>query len=162
MRISQITRKLEWIAMIGLMSLCACDSKNDPTPPPQVIDVTEKAIPLTELRKKTADYRDREVTVAAYLFTHEEGPWIGTELKSPLENTMNLVISESSRISSKDLTHFRTWYHWEEGFPALITGTLRIGDLKIAHGTTLKNEPWIEVSHAVEVKITDQRWVEIQ
>jgi hypothetical protein len=141
MRTSWITRKVEYIAIITVLSLSACDSKNDPTPATHAIDATKKAISLAELQNKAADYRDREVTVAAYLFTHEEGPWIGAELKSPLKNTMHLVVSESSRIIPEDQTHFRIWYEWKEGFPALITGTLRIGDLKIAHGTTLKNQP---------------------
>ena len=155
----------QWISLSFLLPLCACDSKNNQTPHAAVsreMENTSNILPLAELQKHSADYKDQKVTVAAYLFTHEEGPWIGSELKSPLKNAMSLVISESSQLSSGDPDHFRAWYHWEDGFPALITGTLRIGGLKIAHGPTLKNEPWIEVSHAVEVEITDQRWNGIQ
>ncbi len=156
-------RKLQWISIGVVLALSACDSKNETITQPAVLQentVTSKVVPLWDILNSLPAHKDQEITVAGYLFTHEEGAWIGSDIKSPLENTLALSVPSLSKISSKDPKRFRWWFSREEGFPALIKGTLRIGEFKNALGIISKNHPWIEVSHATEVDVYDPRWTD--
>lgn len=114
-------------------------------------------ISLAELRMNPQDYLDREVSVATYLFTHEEGPWIGDHLDKPLLNTLSLKSSESSELVAANSSKFRWWFEYQDGFPIIITGIFRVGDW-MAHGQAIKDHPYLEVAKAREVGSDDEIW----
>jgi len=117
-----------------------------------------KVISLSFLQGNQADHVDQEVVVATYLFTHEEGPWIGDNLKNPLADTMSLKINEQSRLVAKDSAKFRWWYEYQEGYPVVLSGVFRVGRWKIGHERFIENHPYIEVSQATEVGADDPFW----
>ncbi len=101
---------------------------------------------------------DQEVTVSGYLFTHEDGPWLASDLDRPLRDVLSLKISEESKIASKDESQPRWWYKYDEGFPVLITGTLRIENYKEGGRGIRINHPYMEVSIAQEVDVSNHDW----
>ena len=117
-----------------------------------------KVISLSFLQGNQAAYVDHEVAVATYLFTHEEGPWIGDNLKKPLVDTMSLKVTEQSRLVAKDSAKFRWWYEYQEGCPVVLSGIFRVGRWKIGHERFIENHPYIEVSQATEVGADDPSW----
>lgn len=102
-------------------------------------------------------YLNKDVVVVGYLFTHEEGPWIGNDPKEPLFRLLGLEIKEGAKITSRDPAHFRNWYHYEKGFPALTTGILRRHpDADSANPNAKKF--YLEVSSCREVDLSDPGW----
>jgi hypothetical protein len=98
------------------------------------------------------------VAVATYLFTHEDGPWIGDDLKKPVVDTMSLKTTEQSKIVAGNSSKFRWWYESQEGYPVVLSGTFRVGRWKVGHERYKENHPYIEVSQALEVAIGDPSW----
>ena len=120
--------------------------------------LNREVISLSFLQGNQAAYVDHEVAVATYLFTHEEGPWIGDNLKKPLGDTMSLKITEQSRLIAKDSAKFRWWYEYQEGYPVVLSGVFRVGQWKIGHERFIENHPYIEVSQAIEFGADDPAW----
>jgi len=138
----------------------SCGQENIEPTAEDIIEVAgsdTKILSLEELRGGQRDYLDREITLAAYLFTHEEGAWVGDYPDRPLVNYMSLRIGEDSELVSASLSRFRWWFEYQEGYPIILTGIYRIGDWK-KHGHTIKNYPFIEVTRAVEVGIDEPDW----
>jgi hypothetical protein len=113
---------------------------------------------LDFLRANQEDYLDQEVTVATFLFTHEEGPWIADNPEKPLWDGMSLKIGDRSRIIAKDSSQFRWWFAYQEGYPVMLTGVFRLTNKILPLGEVKKNHPCIEVSQALEVAIEDPEW----
>lgn len=114
-------------------------------------------ISLAELRMNPQDYLDREVSVATYLFTHEEGPWIGDYTDKPLLDTLSLKTSESSELVAANSSQFRWWFVYQKGYPIIISGVFRVGDW-MKHGQVFKEFPYLEVAKAREVGSDDEIW----
>jgi hypothetical protein len=112
---------------------------------------------LNFLRANQGDYVDQEVTVAAYLFTHEEGPWLADNLERPLADGMSLKITEASKLITKESSLFR-WFEYHEGCPAILSGVFRIGRYETMINHYKENHPFIEVSQAMEVSTEDPAW----
>lgn len=118
-----------------------------------------EVLSLDFLRANQKDYVDQEVTVATYLFTHEEGPWIAESLEKPLWDGMSLKIADTSQIIAKDSYRFRWWFAYQEGYPVILTGVFRVGRWETAiRGHYKENHQFIEVSQAREVSNEDPAW----
>jgi hypothetical protein len=114
---------------------------------------------LDFLRANQKVYVDQEVSVATYLFTHEEGPWIAESLEKPLWDGMSLKIADSSQIIAKNSSQFRWWFEYQEGYPVVLTGVFRVGRWETAIRDHYKeNHPYIEVAKAREVGNEDPAW----
>jgi hypothetical protein len=152
---------LSLLATLSLL-LASCSRKEAESasqPSSEEMASQREVVSLDFLRANQKDYVDQEVTVATYLFTHEEGPWVAESLEKPLWNGMALKIGDTSRIIAKDSSRFRWWFEYQEGYPVILTGVFRVGRWKTTIRDHYKeNHPFIEVSQAREVSYEDAAW----
>lgn len=97
------------------------------------------------------------MTIATYLFTHGEGPWVGDNPKEPILNGLSLKVNEASELVAADSSEFRWWFEYQEGLPVILSGVFRVGDWS-KHGRLVENHPYIEVASAKEVGTNDAIW----
>jgi len=146
---------------------------------------TANVVSLHEALKNKDKFKDKPVVLAAYFVTHFEGPWICAEngdWRKRLQTTLSVKNLASakflvtpatrSRILSKvgnpadgrELTeevigslalHFGGY---ENGVPALLTGTFRVGDFSYPNGLNLKDHPYIELTEIREVGADNPQW----
>lgn len=152
------------VALTFLSILCCLSSSCRREKAASVSDTTDKepssapqAISLEYLDSHQEEYLDRDVVVAAFLCTHEEGPWIASNPRIPFAYSMSLEITKSSEILAKNPTRFRWWFEAQDGYPVILSGVFRRRDKKTSFGVS-HNHPFIEVSQAREVGADDPVW----
>lgn len=123
------------------------------------IDAEEdsKVISIPELIANKDSYLNREISIATYLFTHEEGAWIADDPNKPLWDSVGLKITEESELIGADPSQFRWWFQYQPGYPIIISGIFRVGDWT-AHGQVIRNHEYFEVASAREVSAENKTW----
>jgi hypothetical protein len=157
----RMNRTIKLLAILSLLTASCSRKEAESADKPLAEEMPRQkdVLSLNFLRANKENYVDREVTVATFLFTHEEGPWLADNLERPLVKPMSLKITEASKIIAKDSLRFRWWFGNEENFPVLLTGVFRVGRWEtIIRDHYKEHHPFIEVSQAVEISTEDPVW----
>lgn len=103
----------------------------------------ETPIELSILIRNEALYIGKKVTVSGILFTHEEGPWLATDWRNPLVNTLKLKISKDSRLIAPPGLNDVWWFNSPSGdaargYLATVEGILTTESQEHSSGNVIK------------------------
>ena len=141
-------------------------------------DTKTTILNLDQLLSDQDKYKDHVITLAAYYVPHIEGPGISGEKDGWRKGNLSIgnhgkvkfIPGESTRTRVESRLNLRKDTHLSDddikrlaldpltsSFPAIITGTFRVGNYSV-QGLNLENHPFIELTQIEEASDNDSRW----
>lgn len=125
---------------------------------PQVADPAIGGTPLLigDVFKRRDELLGKKVKIVASLLTHFEGPWICLHPDAPFENSISLKLPEGCVLTAKDGARKLDWLENDQGYPAVISGTLRMREKRSPDDPEVKL--YVDVTSGRELAVDDPLW----
>lgn len=116
----------------------------------------EEPLFISEVLGKADELVGKKIAVVACLLTHFEGPWICLHPDAPLEGAIGLELAEGCVLMAKDGERRLDWLENDQGYPAVITGALRMRGKRGPGDTEVRL--YMDVAAGRELPVDDPLW----
>jgi hypothetical protein len=157
--------RIQIVSLISSLLVCGlpvfAGEEQKPSPGDKKQPVAELAVDATpllisEVLKRRDELLGKKVEIVAALLTHFEGPWICLHPDAPFENTISLVLPEGCVLTAKDGERKLDWLENDKGYPAVISGTLRMREKRSPDDPEIRL--YVDVTSGRELAVDDPLW----
>ena len=111
---------------------------------------------ISEVFMRRDELLGKKVEIVASLLTHFEGPWICLHPDASFENAMSLELPEGCVLIAKDGKRKLDWFENDKGYPAVISGTLRMREKRSPDDQEIRL--YVDVTSGRELAVDDPLW----